>query len=96
MKTFAVLTVVSSWACLWFLPNGTLSRVLQLLVFGLLGVVFVLAGGFAYWWDAGMRPDQKSATILVCGLLTLLAQGGSLLQAALAGEGGTDWPRRRR
>ena len=96
MKSLAVLTAISAWAGLLWLPRGTLSRLLQMLVFGLLGVVFALAGGFAWWWDSGMRPTQANATIFVCGVLILLSQTGALLQAVLGDEGGTDWPTRRR
>jgi hypothetical protein len=80
MKAFAVLVVISAWACV-FLWRGTVARVVQLIVFGLLGTVFTLAGGFAYWWDSHMRPDQSSSLLFVCGVLTLLPQVGTLLMA---------------
>jgi hypothetical protein len=98
MKTLAVLTTIAAWACILLLPRSTGLRVLQLLVFGLLGTVFTLAGGFQYWWNSGMLPSQKSALILVCGLLTLLSQAGTLLQGMLSDEGGSEWapPSKRR
>lgn len=98
MKSLAVLIAVSSWACIFLLPGGTASRVLQLLVFGLLGSVLTIAGAFQYWWNASMLPSQKSALILICGLLTLLAQAGTIIYGIFANEGGTEWepPTRKR
>lgn len=95
MNAFAVLTAIAAWACLFFAPRGTFSRVVQTLGFGLLGTVFVLAGGFAYWWDSGMRPTQKDATIFVCGILTVISALIVWLQAATDAEFGPD-PRKRR
>jgi len=92
MKTLAVLTALAAWACLLLLPRSTGLRVLQLLIFGLLGTVFTLAGAFQYWWNSGMLPSQKSTLILVCGVLTLLSQAGTLLQGMLSAEGGSEWP----
>jgi hypothetical protein len=85
MKVFAVLVVISAWACV-FLWRGTLARVSQLIVFGLLGTIFTLAGGFAHWWDSHMRPDQSSSLIFVCGVLTLLPQVATLLMAIVDDE----------
>jgi hypothetical protein len=87
----AVLVVISAWACL-FLWRGTVARVPQLIVFSVLGTIFTLAGGFAYWWDSNMRPDQSSALIFICGLLTLLPQAGALLSAMAEHE--IDMPKR--
>ncbi|MCW5655476.1 hypothetical protein [Hydrogenophaga sp.] len=96
MKTIALLTVIAAWGSVLFLrPEGTGLRVLLMVVFLLLGTLFTLAGGFAYWWDGGMRPDKASPTVLICGLLTLASQAGSLLRAVFEGEGGTEWPGRR-
>jgi uncharacterized membrane protein YccC len=80
MKAVAVLVVISAWACLFFW-RGTVARVTQLIVFGVLGTIFTLAGGFAYWWDSHMMPSQSSSLIFVCGVLTLLPQAGTLLMA---------------
>jgi hypothetical protein len=85
MKVIALLVVIGAWACV-FLWRGTAARVAQLIVFGLLGTVFTLAGGFAYWWDSHMRPDQSSSLLFVCGLLTLLPQAGTLLMAMVHDE----------
>lgn len=95
MKIFAFLIVAAAWASFFFLPSGTASRVAQMLVFGLPGALLVLAGGFQYWWDSSMRPDEKSALILLCGLGTLASQIRSLLLGLLADEGGADWPERK-
>jgi hypothetical protein len=92
MKVIAFLVLVCAWACLFMMPTGTTSRVTQLMVFGLLGAVLTLAGGFQYWWSSGMLPSQKSSFILLCGLGTLASQAGSLLRGLLGGEGGMDWP----
>ena len=80
MKVFAVLVVISAWACV-FLWRGTAARVTQLIVFGLLGTIFTLAGGFDYGWDSNLRPEQSSSLPFVCGVLTLLPQAGTLLMA---------------
>ena len=96
MTFFAVITVLAAWASVLFLrPEGAGLRVLLMVVFLLLGTLFTLAGGFAYWWDSGMRPSKASPTLLICGLLTLASQAGNLLRAVFEGEGGTDWPGRR-
>jgi len=92
MKPIAFLVLISAWACLWFAPAGTASRVLQMLVFGVLGALLTLAGAFDYWWSSNMLPSKKSAFTLLCGLGTLASQAGSLLRAVLSGEGGMDWP----
>jgi len=94
MKFFALFILVSAWASFYFLPFGTASRVIQMLVFGFLGALLTLAGGFQYWWDSSMLPDQKSALILLCGLGTLASQASSFLRGFFGGQGGTDWPQR--
>jgi hypothetical protein len=93
MKFLAFLVLASAWASFFSLPTGTASRVVQMLVFGSLGALLTLAGGFQYWWDSTMLPDQKSAFILLCGLGTLASQTGSLLQGILGGQGGTELPK---
>lgn len=93
MKVAALLVMLSAWGCV-FLWRATAARLAQLIVFGLLGAVFTLAGGFAYWWDSNMRPDQSSSFIFVCGLLTLLSQAGTVLAAVFADTMQIDGPRR--
>ena len=93
MKVAAFLVMLAAWGCVFFW-RGTAARVLQLIVFGLLGAVFTLAGGFALWWDSGMRPSQASGFIFGCGLLTLLSQAGTVFFAVLGNEGGMEWPER--
>ena len=92
MKILAFLILVSAWICFFLAPAGSVSRLIQLLVFGLFGLVLALAGGFQYWWNSSMLPSEKSAFILVCGLGTLASQLGTFLQGFLGNEGGTDWP----
>ncbi len=75
MKAVAVLVVISAWACL-FLWRGTVARVTQLIVFGLLGTIFTLAGGFAYWWDSHMMPSQSSSLLLDLRCADVAASGG--------------------
>lgn len=94
MKYLAFITLAAAWVCVFLAPKSTASRLLQFVLFGLLGTVFTLAGGLAYWWDSGMRPSGKSAFVFVCGVLTLLSQVSTGLQGFLGNEGGTDWPDR--
>lgn len=96
MKFIALLILVAAWACFFLAPSGGLSRVVQLIVFGGLGAVMCLAGGFQYYWASHMLPGQQSAFILVCGLGTLASQAGTILHAVLGNEGGTEWPEARR
>ncbi len=92
MKFLAFIILASAWASFYFLPTGTASRVIQMLIFGALGALLTLVGGFEYWWDSSMLPNQKSAFILLCGLGTLASQTGAFLQGIFGGQGGTDWP----
>lgn len=96
MKFIALLVLVAAWACFFFAPSGTFSRLLQLLVFGGLGLVMSLAGGFQYYWASHMLPGEQSAFILICGVGTLASQAGTILVAVLGDEGGTEWPVPRR
>lgn len=91
MKIAAFVVMVCAWGCL-FMWRGTAARIAQLIVFGALGALFTLAGGFQYWWNSHMLPSQSSPFIFGCGLLTLLSQAGTLLQGVLGNEGGMDWP----
>jgi len=83
MKIFALLIVAAAWVSFFIAPKSAWSRVLQLLVFGLLGAGLTLVGGFSYWWDSGMRPSAKSPFILVCGVLTLASQASTLFMGVL-------------
>jgi hypothetical protein len=91
MNAAALLTLLAAWLCFFLAPSGGFSRVLQLLVFGGLGVLFTLAGGFQYWWNSSMMPSEKSAFMLVCGIGTLASQVGTVLMAVFASETGSDW-----
>ncbi len=73
MKFFSLVVMLSAWICVFRAPRSTASTLLQVLVFGALGSLFALAGGFSWWWDSGMRPGQQSAFLPICGLLTLAA-----------------------
>lgn len=101
MKVAALLVMIGAWACV-FLWRGSAARLAQLIVFGLLGTVFTLAGGFALWWNSNMQPSQSSSFIFVCGLLTLLSQAGTLMAAVfhdlseIEGPGRTPRARRTR
>jgi hypothetical protein len=76
LTTFAILATLAAWwgATRWR-AIGAL-KMLQLLVFGTLGVLFFVFGGFAYWWDSGgfSSPGQASRVVPVCGVLILLAE----------------------
>lgn len=89
MKTIAVLVALAAWAHLLFWRPAPWVNGLLFMAFLAAGAVFALAGGFSYWWDGGMRPSQRSATVLVCGLLTLAAQAARLFGWA-AGDDGPD------
>jgi len=95
MSFFACMTALAAWFSVLRPPESNGLRVLLMVAFLLLGALFTLAGGFAYWWDSGMRPTRASPWLLIWGLLTLASQAGNLLRAVLEGEGGTDWPGRR-
>ena len=81
MKTFAVLVALAAWGHLLFWRPAPWVSWLLFMAFLVLGSLFTLAGGFSYWWDSGMRPSQRSAVVLVCGLLTLAAQAGRLFKS---------------
>lgn len=84
----AVMAMLAAWGCMFFAPRGSLSTLLQLLVFGLLGALFTLAGGFAWWWGQGR--EDRSALIMICGLLTLAPTIWVWLRAAADAEFGPD------
>lgn len=81
MKLLPLLITLAAWGGVLFAPQGTVSRALQVFVFGVLGGVMVFFGAASYWWDSHMQPDKKSAFVLICGLLTLASQGVTLLRA---------------
>jgi len=95
MTLFALITALVAWATVLRPPESTGLRVLLMVVFLLLGALFTLAGGFAWWWDSGMQPTKASPWLLILGMLTLASQAGNLLRAVFEGEGGTEWPGRR-
>ena len=76
MSAFAVLvTLVAWWGALrWRGHTGLVW--LQLGVFTTLGSLFVVVGGFDYWWDTSgyAYPERASKTVPVCGGLILLAE----------------------
>jgi hypothetical protein len=43
---FAIIVTIAAWGCVLFWRGGW-ARVAQLMVFGVLGAVFALAGGFS-------------------------------------------------
>jgi hypothetical protein len=91
LNVIAFLVLVAAWGCTFFWRGGW-AGVVQLVVFGLLGAGFTLAGGFQYWWNSGMRPTDASPFLFGCGVLTLLSQAKTILIAVLGNEGGMDWP----
>lgn len=95
MTFFALITALAAWASVLRAPESTGLRVLLMVVFLLLGALFTLVGGLAYWWDSGMQASRASPWLFICGLLTLASQAGNLLRALFEGEGGTEWPGRR-
>jgi len=72
MKALAVLIALAACAHAFWLRPGALQGLLAF-GFGAVGALLALFGGFAWWWDGSMRPGQRSATVMVCGLVTLVA-----------------------
>ncbi|WP_137919746.1 hypothetical protein [Hydrogenophaga sp. 2FB] len=95
MTFVAFITALAAWFTVLRPSDSDAVRVVWMVVFLLLGALFTLAGGFAYWWDSGMQASKASPWLLICGLLTLASQAGNLLRAVFEGEGGTGWPERR-
>ncbi len=95
MSALALISALAAWASVMRPPESTALRVLLMVVFLLLGALFTLAGGFAYWWDSGMRPTRASPWPMIWGLATLASQAGNLLRAVFEDQGGTQWPGRR-
>lgn len=85
MKAIAVLIALAACANAFWLRPGVLQAVLT---FGLgaIGALLALFGGFAWWWDGSMQPGRRSATVMVCGLLTLGACLVAWLRAAAHDE----------
>jgi len=76
MTTFAILaTLAAWWGAIRWRTNGVL-KMLQLLVFGALGLLLLVFGGFAYWVDTSgySYPEHASMVLPVCGALILLAE----------------------
>ena len=95
MTFVAFITALAAWFTMLRPSDSDAVRVVWMVVFLLLGALFALSGGFAWWWDGGMRPTKASPWLLIWGLLTLASQAGNLLRAVFEGDGGTDWPGRR-
>jgi hypothetical protein len=90
MQVAAFIVMAAAWASLFFW-RSTPARLAQLIVFGLLGAVFTLAGGFAYWWDSHMQPSRSSPFLFGGGLLTLLSQAGTVLMAVFRDDSDVPW-----
>lgn len=73
MSAVAFFVAIAAWGSVFWRPHVVV-RVCLFLLFGLLGMGFTLAGGFAYWWDSSMMPDQASPFVFIWGLLTLGSQ----------------------
>ena len=98
MNAIVLLLTLAAWAGVFLLP-GAGWRLLQFLVFGGIGLLLVVFGGFAYWWDSSMRPSVASPLLLICGVLMLLSQAGTFVRGLLESEldvDVTERPRRRR
>jgi hypothetical protein len=93
MKLIAFCVMALSWLSL-LVWRGDGARVIQAFVFGTVGTVLALAGGFAYWWDSSMRPSQASSFIFICGALAVLPHLLFVVRAVLENEGGMEWPRK--
>ena len=75
MTFFAVLaTLAALWGTTRSDTHGAL-KMHQLLVFGALGLLLLVFGGFGYWWDTNRYADPAhgSLTLPVCGALILIA-----------------------
>lgn len=79
MKAIALLIVVGAWVVFFYAPSGWFSNLLSR-IFASFGIAMIFLGAFSYWWDGSIRPEQQSASLLVCGLLTLGAKVCSLLR----------------
>lgn len=84
-KVIVFLIMALAWASLLW-RTGTAMRVLMFAAFAFVGALMTLFGAFAYYWDSHMRPDQRSAFLLVCGILTLLSQAGNFVKAIVNDE----------
>jgi hypothetical protein len=91
LNVLAFVVVIAAWGCTIFWRGGW-ARLAQLIVFGLLGALFTIAGGFQYWWNSGMRPSDTRPFLFGCGVLILLSQAGTFLLAAIGNETGMRWP----
>jgi hypothetical protein len=97
MNTVAILITVAAWASLWFFrESGTALKLLRFMLFLSLGVLMSLVGGLSYLWDSSAKPDQASATILVCGILTLLSQFDGIVKSLFEHVDPDDYPPKNR
>jgi len=80
-KTLTVLLATAACANAFAWREGV-PRAILLYLFQALGVVLALLGGFSYWWDSGMRPGQKSAVVMVSGLVMLAVSVAGMLRSA--------------
>lgn len=67
MKVAAFLVMIAAWGCL-FMWRSVPARVAQMIVFGLLGTLFTLAGGFQFWWNSNMQRARaaRSSSAAAC------------------------------
>ena len=84
-KILTTLLAIAACANAFAWREGAL-RAMLLYGFLALGVLLALAGGFSYWWDSSMQPTQKSAAILVSGLVMLLASAVGIFRLAADDE----------
>jgi hypothetical protein len=78
LKPIAFLVLAAAWGCIFLAPSGSVSRLIQFLVFLALGSILVLLGFVSHYWDSHMRPGEQSVFILMCGLGTLASQIGTV------------------
>lgn len=79
LEVLAFAIVIAAW---WvaLLGRSTWLAVLSLVAFGFAGGLMVFFGALSYWWDSGMRPGSQNPFLLLCGLVTLVAQAVSVLR----------------
>ena len=69
-----ILITLLAWATLLIPMPRWLDGILSFVVIGL-GLVLVVLGGMAWYWDSHMRADADGGmTTLVCGALMLLSR----------------------
>jgi hypothetical protein len=80
MNVIAVLCALAFGASP-FIPMPKPARFVVYLLALLVGFLFLIFGGFSYWWDRSMRPTHASAVPFVCGLAILASQVGVLVRS---------------